>query len=80
MKITVAPQGTESEAREAVVMFSYQGDKHLVKITQAATTTGITTITTENDDNAPAYNIAGQRVNSNTNGIIIKNGKKVINR
>ncbi len=80
VKITVAPQGTESEAREAVVMFSYQGDKHLVKITQAATTTGITTITTENDDNAPAYNIAGQRVNSNTNGIIIKNGKKVINR
>lgn len=32
------------------------------------------------DPNAPAYNLAGQRVSRNTKGIVIINGKKYINR
>lgn len=28
----------------------------------------------------PAYNLAGQRVNDNTKGIVVKNGKKIVNR
>lgn len=32
------------------------------------------------DDNAPVYNLQGQRVDINTKGIIIKNGKKIINK
>ena len=32
------------------------------------------------DLNAPAYNLAGQRVSRNTKGIVIINGKKYINR
>ncbi|TGX81708.1 DUF5123 domain-containing protein [Palleniella muris] len=40
--------------------------------------TGISDITTEDDINAPAYNLAGQRVTNSTKGIIIKNGKKYI--
>ena len=30
------------------------------------------------DENAPIYNIMGQRVNKNTKGILIQNGKKFI--
>ncbi|MCM1147938.1 MAG: DUF5123 domain-containing protein [Bacteroidales bacterium] len=40
------------------------------------TSTGISEITTENDGNAPVYNIAGQRVVNGTKGLVIKNGKK----
>lgn len=32
------------------------------------------------DANAPVYNLAGQRVNKNTKGILIQNGKKFINK
>ncbi|MBO4315107.1 MAG: DUF4957 domain-containing protein [Prevotella sp.] len=38
-------------------------------------------VNTDTDDiNAPIYNLAGQRVSSTTKGILIKNGKKFINR
>jgi hypothetical protein len=30
------------------------------------------------DDDAPAYNLAGQKVGKNYKGIIVKNGKKVL--
>lgn len=45
-------------------------------------TTGITEVNTDNaaDVNAPAYNIAGQRVNKNAKGIVIINGKKYVNK
>ena len=32
----------------------------------------------EADADAPAYNVAGMRVNANAKGIIIRNGRKVI--
>ena len=37
-------------------------------------------IAVKNDANAPVYNLAGQRVSPNTKGILIKNGKKFINK
>lgn len=41
--------------------------------------TGINNITTEaTDANAPAYNLAGQRVGKNARGVLIKNGKKYV--
>lgn len=40
--------------------------------------TGITNITTDQLKNAPAYNVAGQRVNEGYKGLIIKGGKKMI--
>ena len=41
--------------------------------------TGIKDITTEAADaNAPAYNLAGQRVGKNAKGVLIKNGKKYV--
>ncbi len=44
-------------------------------------TEGISTmVMSEEDVNAPVYNLAGQRVSPATKGILIKNGKKYINR
>ena len=44
-------------------------------------TTGVNGITTdEADTNAPVFNLAGQRVNGNFKGVVIKNGKKFMNR
>ena len=41
--------------------------------------TGINNITTEaTDANAPAFNLAGQRVGKNAKGVLIKNGKKYV--
>ena len=43
--------------------------------------TGITDVTVEEfDENAPVYNLAGQRVDKNAKGILIQNGKKFIRR
>jgi len=52
------------------------GDAQYVKL---ADTDGIETINAEQDnDNAPVYNVLGQRVKSGTKGLVIKNGKKYI--
>ena len=42
--------------------------------------TGISDIIVADDANAPAYNLAGQRVNANAKGLVIKNGKKYVNK
>lgn len=43
--------------------------------------TGIEAITTvEENVNAPVYNLAGQKVNANAKGLLIKNGKKFMNK
>ena len=44
--------------------------------------TGISTVNVDAaaDDNAPIYNLAGQRVDKNYKGIVIKNGKKYFNK
>lgn len=46
---------------------------HLVSITA-----GLNQISADTDVNAPAYNVAGQRVNSSYKGVVVKNGKKFI--
>ena len=44
-------------------------------------TSGINAPTVEElDENAPVYNLAGQRVSKDTKGILIQNGKKFINK
>jgi hypothetical protein len=45
------------------------------------TPTGINTITTNEDSaNSPIFNLAGQRVSKSYKGIIIQNGKKLLNK
>lgn len=44
-------------------------------------TTGISNVTVGKfDENAPVYNLAGQRVSKDTKGILIQNGKKFVNK
>ena len=44
--------------------------------------TGINNVTVDEelDENAPVYNLAGQRVSKDAKGIVIQNGKKYIRR
>lgn len=50
-------------------------------VAPTATATGITNITTdEAAKNAPTYNLAGQKVTKAYKGIVIKNGKKMIQK
>lgn len=42
--------------------------------------TGISEITSSDNADAPVYNLAGQRVSKDTKGMLIKNGKKFINK
>ncbi len=42
--------------------------------------TGINTVTTTTDTDAPAYNLAGQRVDNTYKGVVIVNGKKMIRK
>ena len=52
-------------------------DKVKIEVT-GIPTVGINGIVTDDaDDNAPIYNLAGQKVDKNYKGVVIKNGKKI---
>lgn len=62
-----------------LVLWTNQGtgwDELMVYFTTAGVTDGIQNVS--NEDNAPMFNLAGQRVNGNVKGIVIKNGKKIL--
>lgn len=62
------------------IMMSPQSQMGIYGFYFAPNTTGITDITknVEENVNAPVYNLAGQKVNANAKGLLIKNGKKFI--
>lgn len=64
------------------VMLSPKGQIGLFGFYFDPSTTGITDITNniEENVNAPVYNLAGQKVNANAKGLLIKNGKKFMNK
>lgn len=60
---------------------TYELDSNNILISQNGTATGITNITTdEAAKNAPVYNLAGQKVTKAYKGVVIKNGKKMIQK
>ena len=60
---------------------TYELDKNNILISLNGKTTGITNITTdEAEKNAPVYNLAGQKVTKAYKGVVIKNGKKMIQK
>ena len=60
---------------------TYELDKENILISLNGKTTGITNITTdEAAKNAPVYNLAGQNVTKAYKGVVIKNGKKMIQK
>ena len=54
------------------------GERHASEIVWADTTTGIKAVKVAEPENAPLYNLKGQRVNSDYKGLVIKNGKKYV--
>lgn len=62
------------------IQSSQDGSGHY-KISTTSASTGISKITTTtNTVDAPMYNLAGQRVDSNYKGVVIQNGKKVVRK
>lgn len=60
---------------------TYELDLNNILISLNGTTTGITNITAdEAAKNAPVYNLAGQKVTKAYKGVVIKNGKKMIQK
>ena len=60
---------------------TYELDSNNILISLNGKTTGITNITLdEAAKNAPAYNLAGQKVTKAYKGVVIKNGKKMIQK
>ena len=60
---------------------TYELDSNNILISLNGKTTGITNITAdEAAKNAPAYNLAGQKVTKAYKGVVIKNGKKMIQK
>lgn len=60
---------------------TYELDKNNILISLNGKTTGITNITAdEAAKNAPVYNLAGQKVTKTYKGVVIKNGKKMIQK
>ena len=60
---------------------TYELDSNNILISLNGKTTGITNITAaEAAQNAPAYNLAGQKVTKAYKGVVIKNGKKMIQK
>ena len=64
-------------------LVDYNGTKEITSgssIYSINGTTGINTIETATEKNAPAYNIAGQRTSQTYKGIVIKGGKKFVSK
>ena len=51
-----------------------------ISVEEATGIDGVTVDNSEFDENAPVYNLAGQRVSKNAKGILIQNGKKFIRK
>lgn len=54
------------------------GERHASGIVWSDGTTGIKAVKVAESENAPIYNLKGQRVNSSYKGLVIKNGKKFV--
>jgi hypothetical protein len=71
------PEGVTG--REAHLKFEQWGAKLEVNVTQGEAT-GISVTVKKVENNTPAYNLAGRRVNSGYKGLVIKNGRKFMNK
>ena len=77
-KAEALPAGTAS--RQANLVFMQPGAKLAVTVTQGEATGISVTTKTVKTGNAQMFNLAGQRVNSGYKGLVIKNGRKFMNK
>jgi hypothetical protein len=85
LMFSLVPSNEAAPARRAAdntvtLKFEQWGGKLEVTVTRNDSGSGISTVVTKIDNNAPAYNVAGQRVNSGFKGLIVKDGKKFMNK
>ena len=74
-------EGAKNKTVKGIVSM-FKGN-YQITIISIDTTTGIDNLNAENktlNENAPVYNLAGQRVDKTYKGVVIQNGKKFINR
>ena len=68
------------EGRTATVTFMQEGARLTVTVNQGETSGISVTKTDVKSGNAQMYNLAGQRVNDGFKGLVIKNGRKFMNK
>ena len=71
------PAGTNG--RQANLILEQWGSQLAVTVTQGEAS-GVNVVVNKINGNTPAYNLAGQRVNNDYKGLIIKDGKKMIRK
>lgn len=69
-----------TEAGKTYYLFNTKSQVGLYGFEFTAGGSGISDITAAENADAPVYNLAGQRVSKDTKGILIKNGKKFVNK
>ena len=69
---------TDGEHSYVVTVVYDKGESAASNIVTLSVLSGISSVSVETVDNAPAYNLAGQKVNDSFKGIVVKNGKKVV--
>ena len=57
------------------VVITFDPETHVITVSVA---TGINALAIEDDQNAPIFNLAGQRVDKEYKGVVIQNGKKLL--
>lgn len=66
------------------IITQYRSTYEIQPVEDPATTTGIRSLSDDklvkDEQTAPAYNLAGQRVSNTFKGVVIRNGKKYLNR
>lgn len=77
---TYTPTATGAYTVKAVVKTTDETTYERVGGFTAVEGSGINAIVTDKQKNAPAYNLQGQQVNADYKGVVIINGKKVINK
>lgn len=72
------PEGVEG--REATIVLYQEGAQLTITVTQGKSTGINVTTKTVKTSNTPMFNLAGQRVNKDFKGLIVKDGRKMINK
>lgn len=68
------------EGREATIVLYQEGAQLTITVTQGKSTGINVTTKTVKTSNTPMFNLAGQRVNKDFKGLIVKDGRKMINK
>ena len=82
IKMTAEALPTGTDAREATIKIvsDLGADSGEITITQSSATGISVTTKTVKTGNAQMFNLAGQRVNSSFKGLVVKDGKKMVNK